>query len=112
MHSLFLIAVALGVEPTELGFIIADLAGEFGKACLEQGAGVEFVVPAAAARSAAIVIPLDLAGLVAIMNAVLPEAASLVTTKPADGTPFLVVDADDEPAVVFVDAPAEEAPCA
>lgn len=110
--SLCFIALASGVEASELAFIMADLAGEFGRTCVEQGAGQEFVIGSPSTASAAIVIPLDVTGLVTIMTAVLPEDVSLVTTRPPAGMPLLVVDADDEPAVVFLDAPSDVAPCA
>lgn len=85
----------------QLSFIVADLRGDFGQACLAEGAGLEFIVRH---PPAAMVIPLDVDGLLAIATDTVPEALGVIADREPTTVPILIVDSDDEPAVVILDA--------
>lgn len=84
----------------EMSFIIADLKGEFGLACIAQGAGLEFAVVSSDAE--AVVIPLDVFGLLAILRSVVPDGVEPVVSRATGTIPILVVDAEDEPAIMIL----------
>jgi len=97
--SLAAIAIERGCSAAELAFIIAE--GLFAETCLEAECGHEFLVVDAAATT--VVIPADVAGLLVILADMISEGVEPVITRPVGTTPVLVVDGDDEPAVVFME---------
>lgn len=96
------VAVDSGLAPTEMAFIVADTDGGFGRSCVQEGAGLEFLVRTIAAS--AMVIPLGVDGLVAILASMVPDGIEPVLTRTAGLVSLLLVDANDEPAIVLLDA--------
>lgn len=101
MAELMVVVHGAGLEDAEVAFIIGDMRSEFGTACFEQGAGSEFLVSSSDGE-AAMVLVLDVEGLVSILRDVVPEGLEPVVTRPTGTMPILVVDAEDEPAIVIL----------
>jgi hypothetical protein len=101
IRDLMAIAVDRDHEATEMSFIVADLAGHFGAACLEESAAVEFVV-FGGGPPPTIVMPIGVDGLVAILREVVPEAVGPVLTRPPGTIAIFICDGQDEPAIVLM----------
>lgn len=86
----------------DLGIIVADVRGEFGTSCVTPQVGLEFVVPAPDGRGA-VVIPLGMTGLIVLLGAIIPEALPVALQRHAGSIVVVVVDADDEPAIVMLE---------
>lgn len=87
----------------DLAFIIADASGMFGMNCIEAEAGSEFLVTSNQGVGV-MVIPMDVAGLLELLAALIPEGLLPVTTRMPGRVPIVVTDADDEPAVILLPA--------
>lgn len=83
----------------QLGGIIASRRGEFGRVVAEAG---EMFVVADYEQGEVVVLALGLDGLFDIAAAVLPEAVPHIVERAPSTMPILVVDGDDEPALVIV----------
>lgn len=92
------LAVGQDLDPAELGVLVADTAGMFGEVARE--AGDEFVVVGDDSGVAVVLLGID--GLVLIVASLMPEALSPIIMRPARTITVVVVDADDEPALMFV----------
>jgi hypothetical protein len=101
LRELMGLATGAGFAPGTMAFIVADLAGSFGRACIEEGAGIEFLVVIEGA--AAMAVPIGVDGLLVILLDVVPEAVPPVISRPPATVPVLIVDADDEPALVILE---------
>lgn len=99
----FLASVAeeQGVQTADISFIVADARGEYGQSCRQ--AGVEFLV-ARDGEPDVMVILLGIDGLLGILSATIPEGVSHVEDRAHGTIPILVVDHEDEPAIIQVDA--------
>lgn len=93
------IAIEQGIDPSSMAFVIADTRGDFGIECVSAGFEFLSLDPDGAAS---MVIGLGTDGLVVIVAELVPDAVEPMLTRPAGTTPILVVDQDDEPALVFV----------
>lgn len=98
--DLMAIALERDLDAADLAFVVADVAGAFGQQCIEQGAGIEFL--SILRGQGTMVYPLDVPGLVALLQGVIPEGMEPVTSKAAGMTPVLIVDGQDEPAIVLM----------
>lgn len=83
----------------KLGGIIANTRGEFGDVAAEAG---ECFVVADPDEGDVVVLALGLQGLIDIAAAVVPEAVPHILDRLPSTMPILVVDGDDEPALVIV----------
>ena len=93
------IGMSQGVDASDMAFIVAE--GMFAQSCVNEGCGHEFEIVGSTITT--VVIPLDTAGLLEILAAVVPESVMPVITRPTTTTAVLLVDRDDEPAIVLLE---------
>lgn len=91
--ELLRVAVTEGLDLRQLGTVVADIRGEFGE--VARSAGSEFVC------DGVVVVVLGIEGLVVIAAALVPAAVEPILARAPGRVPVLVVDVDDEPALLF-----------